>query len=459
MTTTHGGATEHGGGAAAGRVAAVIVAAGAGVRAGGGIPKQYRPIAGRSALSRCLEIFARSPRIHHVLTAIRADEGERYEAARAAACSRLVESEAAKIAPPVHGGAERQETVRKALERLADAPRRPALVAIHDAARPFLAEAILTAALDAAARHGAACVAAPVVDTLRQGIQATHDSLPQAGDLVSREGLWRAQTPQVFEFDAILAAHRAQRDAPATDDAEIARRAGLDVALSPGAPELMKITETGDFAVAEALARRLDPITPPAADDPAEMAEMREMSMTDAMRPPPPAGFDVRMGQGFDVHAFGPNADGSSDHVMLCGVQIPHETGLIGHSDADVGLHALTDAVLGAAALGDIGAHFPPSDPQWRGAASDQFLVHALRLARAAGATPTLLDVTMICEQPKIRPHVERMRARIAEIAEMEVGRISVKATTSERLGFTGRGEGVAALASATLVFGAPSGG
>ena len=166
---------------------------------------------------------------------------------------------------------------------------------------------------------------------------------------------------------------------------------------------------------------------------------------------PPP---DIRVGQGFDVHKFGPNADGSSDHVMLCGVRVPHETGLVGHSDADVGLHALTDALLGAAALGDIGRHFPPSEERWRGAASDLFLAHALELVRAAGGRPTLLDVTLICERPKIGPHVDAMRARIAEIGEVEIERVSVKATTSEGLGFTGRREGIAALASATLVFG-----
>lgn len=411
--------------------AAIIVAAGSGMRAGGGIPKQHRPINGRSALTRCLEVFARNAGVERVLTAIRPGDEERFFAARASASTRLSPSEAAKLMDPVPGGAERQETVRLALEHLAQAPSPPRLAAIHDAARPFLPQAVLDQALDLAWKTGAVCVATPLVDTLRRG---DGEDPAFAGEITPRQGLWRAQTPQIFAFESILAAHRAEAARVATDDAEIARRAGMAVALCPGAPELMKITEPQDFDFAELLAARED-------------GAPQESPMSAAPLP------DIRVGQGFDVHRFGPNADGSTDHVMLCGVSVPHETGLIGHSDADVGLHALTDAVLGAAALGDIGRHFPPSDEAWRGAASDQFLAFAMRLVREAGGRPTLLDVTLICERPKIGPHASKMRARIAEIAEVDLARVSVKATTSEGLGFTGRREGIAALASASFVF------
>lgn len=411
---------------AAPELAVIIVAAGAGTRAGGAAPKQYRPIRGRCAVERCLTLFAAHEGVSTVLTAIRAEDRPRFEEARARASSGLSAAQKRKIAEPIPGGAERQQTVRLALEHLAQgAP--PELVAIHDAARPFLPPETLNRAVAAARRHGGACVAEPLADTLRRGEDAGTSVL--AGEITPREGLWRAQTPQVFAFRPILEAHRAQADRPATDDAEIARRAGMSVALTAGAPELMKITRPEDFDLAEAWAHWED-------------------RMTAGVTP------DIRVGQGFDVHRFGPNADGSSDHVMLCGVRVPYRIGLTGHSDADVGLHALTDAVLGAAALGDIGRHFPPSDAKWRGASSDRFLAHALALAREAGGRPSLLDVTLICERPKIGPHVEAMRARIAEIAGVEIARVSVKATTTEGLGFTGRGEGIAAMASATLVFG-----
>ncbi|MEL6979213.1 MAG: 2-C-methyl-D-erythritol 2,4-cyclodiphosphate synthase [Pseudomonadota bacterium] len=416
-------------------VAVLIVAAGAGLRAGGGLPKQYRPIAGRSALARCMAIFAAREDVSTVLTAIRREDAARYDALAAALAVRRPEL-AQKLAAPVFGGCERQETARLGLERLASAAAPPRFVAIHDAARPFAPQAAIDRAFSAARRWGGACAALPLADTLRRGLSEV-EGAPVAGEIVPRDGLYRAQTPQVFAFAPILAAHRAQAETPATDDAEIARRAGLTVRLTEGAPELMKITAPADFAFAAHLAAQIDP-------EDAGSAQRREARGMKA---------DIRVGQGFDVHRFGPNADGSSDHVMLCGVRIAHETGLSGHSDADVGLHALTDAVLAAAALGDIGRHFPPSEARWRAAASDQFLAHAMRLAREAGGEATLLDVTLICERPKIGPHAEAMRARIAEIAAVEIGRVSVKATTSEKLGFTGRGEGIAAMATASFCF------
>lgn len=396
------------------RAHALIVAAGAGQRAGDGPPKPYRALAGRSVLSRTLAAFARHPGIDRLRVVIRASDAALYGAA-----ARGFED---RLDPPVTGGAERQESVRLGLEAMAAdglcGP--PELVLIHDAARPFLPAAVIDRTL-AALGDGArgACAALPAVDTLRRA----EDAL--CGELVDRAGLWRAQTPQAFRFDAILGAHRDLANVAVTDDAELARRAGIAVRLIDGAPENLKLTTPADFAFAETWARG------------AEGA---------AASPVP------RIGHGYDVHKFGENADGSSDHVMLCGVAVPHETGLLGHSDADVGLHALTDAVLGAVADGDIGAHFPPSEAVWRGASSDRFLAHAVGLVGARGGRLTHLDVTLICERPKIRPHVAAMRARIAAIAGVPESAVSVKATTSEGLGFTGRREGIAATATATVL-------
>lgn len=392
---------------------ALIVGAGRGARAGAGPPKQYRPLQGRCALARAVDACRRHPRIDHVVVAINPGDAALYAAA--------LGPDAPETVP---GGGERQDTVRRALEALADTNRArvPDIVLIHDAARPFLPPEVIDRALDALAHADGACAALPAVETMRRA--ENHDS---CGELVSRDGLWRAQTPQAFRFAPLLDAHQRFADDPVTDDAEIARRAGLRVALTEGAPENVKLTTPADFTWAE---RWLA----------AETAGQQ------------PLLWEPRIGTGFDVHAFGPNADGASDHVTLCGVRIPHENGLKGHSDADVALHALTDAILGAISGGDIGAHFPPSDPKWKGAASDQFLARAVDISAAAGARITQLDVTLICERPKIGPHIPAMRARLAEITHTSPARISVKATTTEQLGFTGRREGVAALATASLM-------
>ncbi|HET8613828.1 MAG TPA: bifunctional 2-C-methyl-D-erythritol 4-phosphate cytidylyltransferase/2-C-methyl-D-erythritol 2,4-cyclodiphosphate synthase, partial [Sphingomonas sp.] len=305
------------------------------------------------------------------------------------------------------GGATRRESVRNGLEAIAAAGG-AALVLIHDAARPFLPAAVIDRLLAALESQPGAVPVLPVVDTL---VRADDGTL---GDTVSREGLARVQTPQAFRFDSILAAHRGWRgEAEPTDDAQVARATGLSVAAVPGDAMLEKLTHEADLATADA---RLS------------------------------AAMTSRVGMGFDVHAFAPG-----DHIMLCGLRIPHDRSLAGHSDADVGLHAVTDALLGAIADGDIGSHFPPSDPRWKGADSAAFLEHAAALVTARGGRIGHIDLTIICEAPKIGPHRERMRERIAGLLRLPLARISIKATTTERLGFTGREEGMAAQAVATI--------
>lgn len=306
----------------------------------------------------------------------------------------------------VAGGASRQGSVRAGLEALADIA--PEFVLIHDAARPLVTGQIVDDVLAALDTNDGAIPAAAVTDTLKAG----RDGL--ISGTVPREGLWRAQTPQGFRFSKILAAHRAAADVDLTDDAAVAERAGMTVALVPSPATNIKLTSPEDFQMAEALLA-------------AQLA-------------------DIRTGSGFDVHQFG-----LGDHVWLCGVKVPHSAGLVGHSDADAGLHALTDAILGAIGAGDIGVHFPPSDAQWKGAASDRFLAHAASLVRAKGGIVAHADVTLICEAPKVGPHREAMRARIAQILGLTLDRVSVKATTTEQLGFTGRREGIAAQAIATI--------
>lgn len=378
------------------RTFALIVAAGRGERAGGGLPKQYRPLAGVPVLRRALQPFLAHPRISGVRVVIADGHRDAYEAATAGL----------GLPDPVPGGAERQESVRLGLEALtAEAPD---TVLIHDAARPFVPAAVIDRVLDALAGSAAALPVLPVVDTLKRGVDGHVEAT------VPRDGLWRAQTPQGFRFADILTAHRAAAGGPpATDDAALAERAGIPVALVDGAEEAGKLTTAEDFARAE---ERLA------------------------------AALETRVGTGFDVHRIGPG-----DAMMLGGVAIPHDGALVGHSDADVALHALTDAILGALADGDIGAHFPPSDPRWRGASSDRFLADAVRRVRERGGRIRHLDLTIICERPKIGPHRDAIRARVAAICGVAVGRVSVKATTTERLGFTGRQEGVAAQAAATL--------
>ena len=386
--------------------AVIIVAAGRGMRAAemGGKPKQYVEIGGKPVLTRSIEAFLAHERVHFVQPVIHSADLSLYEAATAALRS-------PKLLAPVSGGQNRQQSVLAGLRALGAIG--PAHVLIHDAARPFVTTAIIDAVLDSL-RNGAAVLAAlPLSDTLK----AEQDG--HVARTVSRNGLWRAQTPQGFHFPAILEAHEAAALAARedfTDDASIAEWHGLDVALVMGSERNIKLTTREDFELADHL-----------------LSGSR-------------ASVETRTGTGFDVHAFEPG-----DRVMLCGISVPHDMGLAGHSDADVGLHALTDALLGAIGAGDIGEHFPPSDPQWKGADSSLFLDHTAKLLRENGVRIVNVDVTLICERPKIGPYAKAMRARIGEILGIGVGRVSVKATTTEGLGFTGRREGIAAMASATV--------
>lgn len=375
---------------------ALIVAAGRGIRLGGPLPKQYLPLAGRPLLRHSLETLAGHPRIAAVRVVFNPEDRAHYEAA----------TRGLDLLQPVAGGAARQDSVRLGLESLAADP--PDRVLIHDGARPFIDSATLDRVLVALDEADGAIPALAVSDTVKRGENG------RIIETVDRRNLWRAQTPQGFRFAAILAAHRAARGSELSDDAAVAERAGLTVRLVAGSEGNFKVTTSDDFLRAEQIV---------------------------AGR----AG-DIRTGQGFDVHAFG-----AGDHLWLCGVKIAHEQGLVGHSDADVGLHALTDAILGALGAGDIGMHFPPSDPQWRGAASHRFLRHAADLVAAAGGSIAHADITIIGERPKVGPHRDAMVARIAEILAIDRRRVSVKATTTEKLGFTGRGEGIAAQAVATI--------
>jgi 2-C-methyl-D-erythritol 4-phosphate cytidylyltransferase/2-C-methyl-D-erythritol 2,4-cyclodiphosphate synthase len=386
--------------------AALIVAAGRGLRLGGDVPKQYRTIGGEAILARAIRALLAHPGVGPVLTVIAAPDRALYDAATAGIAD-------PRLLPPVTGSDSRAGSVRAGLEALA--PRRPATVLIHDAARPFLTVETIGAVLDALGAAEGAFPCLPVVDALWRAEDGW------AGASVPRAGLARAQTPQGFAFDPLLAAHRALRDpAAALDDVAVARAAGLAVRIVPGAEDNVKITTPADLDRARA---RL------------EGAPAQESRM------------DIRVGNGFDVHAFGPG-----DGVTLCGVRLPFDRGLVGHSDADVGMHALTDAIFGALAEGDIGQWFPPSEPEWKGAASEIFLRKAVERADARGFAVTALDCTLICEKPRIGPNAAAMRAELARITGLDLDRVSVKATTSERLGFTGREEGIAALATATLV-------
>lgn len=382
------------------RTAVIIVAAGRGLRAGPGGPKQYRTLGGRSVISRAMAAFCGHPQVAAVQPVVNPDDIAIFNQAVGNI----------RAMTPVNGGATRQASVRAGLEALVATA--PDIVLIHDAARPFANDALIARAIEAATTTGAAVPVIPVTDTIKQVDARGHvDATPE------RAKLRIAQTPQAFRYDVILEAHRrAAREGrdDFTDDAALAEWAGLTVATFEGDPANMKLTTPEDFAREEArLGAALG---------------------------------DIRTGTGYDVHAFG---DG--DHLMLCGVRVPHNRGFLAHSDGDVGLHALVDAILGALADGDIGSHFPPSDPQWKGAASDKFLIYAMERVKARGGRVAHLEVTMICERPKIGPLRDTMRARIAEITGLPLSRVAVKATTSERLGFTGREEGIAATASATI--------
>jgi 2-C-methyl-D-erythritol 4-phosphate cytidylyltransferase/2-C-methyl-D-erythritol 2,4-cyclodiphosphate synthase len=382
-------------------VAAVVVAAGRGTRAAGGdLPKQFRRIGGETMLRRTLSMFVQHANVGRVQPVIHPDDRVLFSDATAGI----------DTLAPAFGGATRQASVRAGLEALSAHP--PDIVLIHDAARPFASADLVSRAIAATAATGAAIPALSVTDTVK-----SVDASGLVDKTLDRATLRLVQTPQGFDFAALLAAHRRAAHAGRedfTDDAALAEWAGMKVAVFAGEPGNIKITHAEDFARAEAT----------------QFAALG----------------DVRTGTGIDVHAFG-----TGDHVTLGGIRIAHGQALTGHSDADVALHALTDAILGALAEGDIGAHFPPSDAQWRGASSDRFLKFAVERVSARGGRIAHLDLTIVCEAPKIGPQRDRMRAAIAEIAGIDVSRVAVKATTSEKLGFTGRGEGIAAYATATV--------
>jgi 2-C-methyl-D-erythritol 4-phosphate cytidylyltransferase/2-C-methyl-D-erythritol 2,4-cyclodiphosphate synthase len=393
---------------AAANVAILVVAAGRGTRVGGDQPKQYRPLLGLPLLTRTLSNLSSAAPDAHLRAVIHPDD----RAAYSAALGQLPEG-GAQWAEPAIGGATRQQSVRNGLEALAaEGISQEAIVLVHDAARPFLTSQLVTRAVETARSHGAAVPGLPLTDTVKQ--VAPSGRIHGSPD---RASLRTVQTPQAFRFDVLLAAHRQAAEAgeyDLTDDAAVVERAGHAVYVFEGERENIKLTTADDFTRAEA--RLLGDLV------------------------------DVRCGQGFDVHAFG-----SGDHIWLGGLKVPHDRGLEGHSDADVLAHAITDAILGALAEGDIGAHFPPSDPQWKGAASSVFLADAVKRVKRRGGLVAHVDATIICEHPKIGPHRDLIRRNLAEIMGIAVSRVAVKATTSERLGFTGRGEGIAALATATL--------
>jgi 2-C-methyl-D-erythritol 4-phosphate cytidylyltransferase/2-C-methyl-D-erythritol 2,4-cyclodiphosphate synthase len=377
-------------------VYALVVAAGQGSRFGAPLPKQYLPLGRANILRHAVAALVEHPRVANVLVAIRPEDRALFD--------RSVSGLA--VMPPIMGGAARQDSVRLGLEALAAF--RPHRVLIHDGARPFPDHQLVQRIIDALDKAAAAIPCLPLRDTIKRAEGGT------IRETIDRSELWRAQTPQGFHFDAILAAHRAAIGRELTDDAAVAEAAGLTPAIVDGSEDNIKVTTQDDLAAAERL-----------------LAARQG---------------DIRIGQGFDVHPFVPG-----DHLWICGVRVPHGMSLAGHSDADVGLHALTDAVLGAIGAGDIGMHFPPSDPRWRGAASDQFLSHAADLVRARGGAVAAVDVTIICERPKIAPCRAAMVERVAAILGITPDRVSVKATTTEKLGFTGRAEGVAAQAVATV--------
>jgi 2-C-methyl-D-erythritol 4-phosphate cytidylyltransferase / 2-C-methyl-D-erythritol 2,4-cyclodiphosphate synthase len=373
------------------RTVALIVAAGRGERFGGTLPKQYAGLGGIPVVRRSILAFANHPSVDGVRAVIRADDARLYAGAVAGL----------EVLTPAIGAATRQATVRNGLESLAELS--PANVLIHDAARPLVSAAVIDRVVRALDTHLAVLPVVPVVDTLKRVEHAT-----VIGE-AERSNLARAQTPQGFRFAEILAAHRTARGGPHTDDSSIAAAAGLEVATVEGEDCNIKLTLPQDLRMAERLLNN---------------------------------GPSWRTGLGFDVHAFAPERQ-----LILCGVRIPHELGLTGHSDADVAFHAITDAILGTIAAGDIGSHFPPSDPQWRNADSTHFLRHAAALLAERGGRIENVDLVIVCERPKIGPHRAAMAARTGEVLGIAADRVSIKATTSERLGFTGRGEGIAAQA------------
>lgn len=380
------------------RIAFLIVAAGKGIRAGGSVPKQYALLKGIPMLRRTIDAFAGYPD-SRIQVMIGPGQEAQYQAATKG-------MQNVTLASPLCGGATRQDTVRIGLEALA--AHRPDVVLIHDAARPMVSRKIIDGVLEALAKGADGAIPMqPVADTLRKQVDGQWVTVP-------RDGMFKAQTPQGFRFDTILAAHRRYADREVTDDMALGEMAGFHTVITPGDETNMKVTRPEDFAMAEHL-----------------------LSET---------GGEFRFGSGYDVHKF---CEG--DHCWLCGISVPHDQGLLGHSDADVALHALTDAVLGAIADGDIGQHFPPSDEKWRGAPSWKFLDYAAKRVTERGGRIVNCDVTIICERPKVGPHCLEMRTRVAEILGIDVSRVSVKGTTTEGLGFTGRREGIAAMATACV--------
>ncbi len=383
---------------------ALIVAAGRGIRFGLEVPKQYLPLAGMPVLRHAAIAFAAHPEVGPVRVVIHEKDRDLYRAA----------VEGLDLLAPVTGGKTRQDSVRLGLERLAELA--PQSVLIHDAVRPFVDAGTISRVIEALEETPGAIAAVPVSDSLKRGAGG------RIAEAVDRDGLWRAQTPQAFRFPEILAAHRAaaglEEGLDLTDDAAIAGRAGLAVTLVPGSEQNFKLTTKEDLERGEMLLAALQA--------------------------------DVRTGMGFDVHGFGKAGEDES-HVMLCGVAVPHEAPLIGYSDADVGLHALTDALLGAIGAGDIGSHFPPDEPKWRDASSEIFVRRAVELIRERGGKIGHVDITLVLERPKIAPYREKMRGRVAELLGLARERVSVKATSTDTLGFVGRGEGIAAQAVATV--------
>lgn len=382
--------------------AAIIVAAGRGQRLGGEIPKQYLDVGGMPILRRTVNIFLENPAIDYIQVIIHPDDQELYNSA----------VEGLDLPPPVHGGETRQQSVFNGLEAISDLMAE--YVYIHDAARPFLKQGTLNKLISEVEEYGAAIPALNVTDTIKY---MTEDSIQNT---IDRNYLYRAQTPQAFRYKAIYMAHRRHENNDLTDDSAIAEQSGLKVRIIPGSEDNFKITTQDDLKKAHI---------------------MTQSSYT-----------DVRIGHGLDVHAFETKKSKSkSDHVILGGIKIPHGKKLKGHSDADVALHAITDALLGAMALGDIGEHFPPSDDKWKDASSDIFLKHAVKLIDEADGVIANIDLTIICEEPKIAPHRDQIRDKISEIVDLDIARISVKATTTEKLGFTGKKEGIMAQAVATI--------
>ncbi len=388
------------------RTAVIIVAAGRGHRFGGEMPKQYLSVNGQPLIRHAVEAFLRHPAIDVVLPVIHPDDADILADAL----------QGLSYAAPVAGGAARQDSVCNGLEALA--PDAPDFVLVHDAARPMVSHGLIDRVMSALEDASGAVPGVRVVDTLKRADEAN-----SIVDTVSRDGLWRAQTPQGFKFAELLAAHHAVSGQELTDDAAVMEASGHAVKIVQGDENNIKVTTPDDLSRMEEIMSKDD-------------ASLRQTSGKPIFR----------IGSGYDVHKLGPG-----DHVTLCGVEIASERSLIGHSDADVALHAITDAVFGALADGDIGSHFPPTDEKWRGASSDQFLAYACERMRERGYELANIDLTIICERPKIGPHREAMRARLAEIVGIDLSCVSVKATTTERLGFTGREEGIAAEATILL--------